>query len=351
MNIEFKTNPSPELPPASIIIPVYNGMNHIGKCLKSLLELEYPFFETIVVDDGSTDGTCMIINDFFGKMSNLFLIRSEKNQGSAYARNQGVKQARFDILVFLDADCVVDKNWLKNLVEKVMETGTCAAGRIETVNSGISRWADEEDKRWIEWKETYNIFHKRGFRWGLSGIFGIQRTLFDDIGEFDEILSRRVDGDYFIRLFKQGIKVVFVPSAVVFHHHPTSLRSYFRRGVAVAKATYLLNQKYGDPFRDTYRKRIHETQCFMVCVALLIILAFTKEYMFLSFFNPVVLFLFLLLLFFSFMSDLKLPLQVLLGKKSISGAILDFVQHLGEKLGYLISMVFRKKYWKQQQQP
>lgn len=344
MDIEYETDPSPELPPVSIIIPAHNERKYIGKCLESLSELDYPCFETIVVDDGSIDGTYVIVNDFRGKLSNLFLIRFEKNHGRGYARNQGVKRARFEILVFLDADCLADNNWLKLLVSKMMETRTCAAGRILTANSGISRWADEEGKRiGLYWMKECPRAVTRGFKTNLSGIFGIQRTLFDEIGEFDETLPYREDGDYFKRLTVRGKKVAFAPSAVVFHHHPTSLISYFRRGVAVAKATYLLNQKHGDPFRGTFRKRTHESLCLMVSVVLLIILTFAK-YFALSLIKPVVVLLLLLFLFLSFRSDLPLALKVLFGKKSVSGAVLDFVQHQGERCGFLTSIVFRKKW-------
>jgi len=291
MYVKPDSDPSPELPSVSIIIPAHNEAKHIAKCLESLQELDYPCFEIILVDDGSTDGTSVIASEFQSKFSNLFIIRSEKKHGSAYARNQGAKQARFEILAFLDADCVADRNWLKFLVSKMVETGTCASGSIKPANLGISRWGDEEIKRIsAHWMKEYPRIVARGFKPNLSGIFGIQRTMFDEIGKFDENLPRRVDGDYLIRLTARGIKIAFAPSAVVSHHYPTSLKSYYRRGVSVAKATYLLNQKYGDPFRDTFRKRVHETLYLMVSIVLLVILVIVKEYLVLPFINLFVVF-------------------------------------------------------------
>lgn len=345
MLVEAKINSSKKFPPVSIIIPAYNEQNHINKCLESILELDYPCFETIVVDDGSTDGTSAIVNDFYGILSNLILIRLKKNHGRSHARNQGTKQARYEILVFLDADCIVSRKWLKALVRKMMKTGNCAMGRIKTANSGISRWVDEESKRFNDfWQKEYHKAINRGFCKNLDGIFGIPRVLFDEIGEFDETLPYREDGDYFKRLTDQGIKVAFAPSAIVFHHHPKALRSYFTKGVNVAKATYLLNQKHGDPLRDTFKKRFHESLFSIISVLLLIIFVLTKIYFPQSQINSFIILFLLFLLFLSFRSVLLLLLKVLFGKLSVSGAVLTFVQHQGERWGYLTSFIFRKKW-------
>lgn len=93
----------------SVIVPVLNRENDIGRCIESLLALDYPSFEVIVVDNGSSDKTQEIVSNYPVKM-----VVEEK--GGAYtARNTGIGIAQGEIIAFTDSDCVVDKDWLRNL--------------------------------------------------------------------------------------------------------------------------------------------------------------------------------------------------------------------------------------------
>lgn len=93
----------------SVIVPVLNRENDIGRCIESLLALDYPSFEVIVVDNGSSDKTQDIVSNYPVKM-----VVEEK--GGAYAaRNTGIGIAQGEIIAFTDSDCVVDKDWLRNL--------------------------------------------------------------------------------------------------------------------------------------------------------------------------------------------------------------------------------------------
>ena len=96
----------------SIIVPVYNGENIIGACLKSLLAQDYPKdkYEVIAVDNNSKDKTADIIKEY-----SVHYLFESKVQGSYAARNTGVRHAKGEILAFTDADCVADKGWLKKV--------------------------------------------------------------------------------------------------------------------------------------------------------------------------------------------------------------------------------------------
>ncbi|WP_052410156.1 glycosyltransferase family 2 protein [Paenibacillus durus] len=107
----------------SVIIPAYNVETHIGNTLESLAEQTNKEFETIVVDDGSTDGTGQAVQDFIdrGKLSNCRLIRT-KNGGVSAARNRGVEEALGDYVMFLDGDDHVDPALVESFV-KAAEDG------------------------------------------------------------------------------------------------------------------------------------------------------------------------------------------------------------------------------------
>ena len=96
----------------SVIVPTYNRKDKIGDCLDSLINQDYPNFETIVVDDGSTDDTSKIVSNYPVK-----LIKNEKNLGLWEARNIGIENSKGEIIAFLDDDALAERDWLKKLVE------------------------------------------------------------------------------------------------------------------------------------------------------------------------------------------------------------------------------------------
>lgn len=99
----------------SIIIPVYNVQNYIGECLDSLLCQKLDDCEIIVVNDGSTDNSLRIIEDYAPKFNGIVRIISQENSGLSSARNKGVKYAKGEYIYFLDSD-----DYLKDFAIKVL---------------------------------------------------------------------------------------------------------------------------------------------------------------------------------------------------------------------------------------
>jgi glycosyltransferase involved in cell wall biosynthesis len=98
----------------SIIVPVYNGEDHIDNCLKNILNQDFDeTIEIIMVDDGSTDNSFNIIQNF--KITNLKLFRLIKNRGASAARNKGLDLSSGEYVYFMDVDDSIDKDALKNL--------------------------------------------------------------------------------------------------------------------------------------------------------------------------------------------------------------------------------------------
>lgn len=101
-------------PKLSIIIPVKNSSVTLGETLNSLLNQSYKNFNTIVVDDGSTDNSVEIAKKF-----RCSIIKLQKSHGAAYARNKGAENAKGDFLVFTDSDIVLFKNTLRNAIDYI----------------------------------------------------------------------------------------------------------------------------------------------------------------------------------------------------------------------------------------
>ena len=101
----------------SIIIPTYNRKNFLQKAIDSILAQTYPYFELIVVDDGSQDNTAELVENYKG---DIVYIRQE-NKGPAAARNRGVEAARYNILAFLDSDDRFAENKLEVQMRAMQE--------------------------------------------------------------------------------------------------------------------------------------------------------------------------------------------------------------------------------------
>lgn len=113
----------------SIVIPAYNSENVINKCIDSILNQTYKNFEVIVVNDGSKDKTLDILNEYKEKYNNITVI-SKENAGQAQARNDGIKVAKGDYLMFIDADDFIENDYLEIMVNKAIETDAdiCISG-------------------------------------------------------------------------------------------------------------------------------------------------------------------------------------------------------------------------------
>ena len=95
----------------SVIIPVKNAEKTIKKCLDSVLNVDYPNFDVIVVDDGSTDNTPSILRGF----GQGIRIIQARGVGPSAARNEAAKVSDAQYLAFTDSDCIVERSWLREL--------------------------------------------------------------------------------------------------------------------------------------------------------------------------------------------------------------------------------------------
>ena len=96
----------------SIIVPAYNAEETLHHCLKAIKNSSYKDFELIVVDDASTDGTFSIAIQYADKV-----IRQQHNQGQSQTRNDGIEHAKGDILLFIDADIVIENDTVLKVVD------------------------------------------------------------------------------------------------------------------------------------------------------------------------------------------------------------------------------------------
>lgn len=104
----------------SIVVPVYNVENYVLKCLESLAKQDYENIEVIVVDDGSTDKSGLICDEFASD-DGRFRVFHKKNGGLSSARNFGIKKAKGEIIAFVDSDDFVKKKFITEMAQKMVD--------------------------------------------------------------------------------------------------------------------------------------------------------------------------------------------------------------------------------------
>ena len=200
----------------SVVIPAFNAEPSLARCLSSLRNQTAPPDEIVVVDDGSTDGTAEVARSF-----GVSVVRQD-HLGPAVARNNGAGHARGDILLYTDADCEPESDWVEQMVRPFGDPGVAGVkGAYRTrQREAIARLAQcEFEERYdrlerfqtIDFVDTYSAaFRLDAFR--AAGGFD---TAFPEANNEDVELS--------YRLARAGHTLVFNRHAVVYHRHKAAL--------------------------------------------------------------------------------------------------------------------------------
>ena len=229
----------------SVVIPTFNRGESLRKTLDSVLCQSVLPVEVIVVDDGSTDDTVVVLEEYAGK-SDLIRFRSQVNAGPASARNLGVDMSRGDIICFTDDDCIADEDWLKNLVDAFgsPKVGFVGGKVFSEVNSMMERFVEESNIL------SQEKFVKNNFV--ITGNAAYRKDAFEDAGGFDKYGIYCEDLDLSIRTKLKGYEIAYAPDAVVVHDHIPSVRGLFKQQYRNAKGLASLHKKYPSEFDPTY---------------------------------------------------------------------------------------------------
>ncbi len=216
---------SVDRPLVSVIIPNWNGAHHLPDCLDSLGRQSYRHFETIVVDNGSTDASLALLARDYAWVRVMPL---SCNRGFAPACNVGMRAARGDIVVLLNNDTEVDPRWLETLVSTFArhpEAGAVASkmllfddrGRLHTAGD-FYRLDGMPGNRGV-WQRDEGQFDEEAYVFSAcGGSAAYRRALLDDVGLLDEAFFFSCeDVDLGWRAQLAGWPCVYAPQAIVYH--------------------------------------------------------------------------------------------------------------------------------------
>jgi O-antigen biosynthesis protein len=220
-----------------VIVCSFNGAGTLRDCLDGIMELDYPDYEVIVVDDGSTDGTSEIAGEY-----PVRLITTE-NRGLSSARNTGLEAASGEIVAYIDDDARPDVHWLQYLVRTFGEDEWAAVGG-PNLSPATDGWiADCVDN--APGGPIHVLLSDREAEHIPGCNMAFRRSALQEVGGFDpQFRVAGDDVDVCWRLQARGARIGFSPSAVVWHHRRRSLAAYLAQQRGYGAAEPLLARKW-----------------------------------------------------------------------------------------------------------
>ncbi len=249
----------------SVIINTFSRAERLRQALQGYEEqtLGSEAFELVIVDDGSTDATPAMLDEY-ERTSRLRILRKrQENAGPAVARNAGLDLAGGEWIVFVGDDIVPTADFL----EKHQAAHAEHDNDVEVAVAGHTRW-------WPEIKLTpflryigdygpqfaYGLVPGRGFvprTLFYTSNVSLHRDLLDRLDAYFDSIFRFAayeDVDIAYRLEKVGMKLFYEPAAIAFHNHPMSVSSFAARQLMVGRSYHFLEQKFGSLASDVSPK-------------------------------------------------------------------------------------------------
>jgi len=221
-NMKGKLRSSGSFPLISLIVPAFNEEVTIRKSLQSLIDLDYPNYEIIVINDGSTDNTLEIAREF----ENLQVkVIHQQNQGKAKALNNGIKNSKGEIVVTVDADTQLKKNSLKKLSARFSRNKQigAVAGNVKV----IPEKSIMNIIQGTEYTVGINLIRKAQSMLGCvmivpGPIAALRKKALEKAGLFSSDTFAE-DFDITMKILEQGYKVEYEDEAISYTDAPKNL--------------------------------------------------------------------------------------------------------------------------------
>ncbi len=209
----------------SIVIPVFDEVFLTRVCLLSLEQADLPDAEIIVVDNGSTDATPSLLGGWSGGGPGRIVVRSDCNLGFARGCNLGVEHASGDLLVFLNNDTFVLRDWLTALLEPFSDPSVWVTGsRLLYPNGRVQHagvvFMDEGPGHVFGGLpgDLPLVLEQREYQAVTAASMAIRREVFERFGGFDTAYHNSYeDGDLCLKVREAGGRILYVPSSVAYH--------------------------------------------------------------------------------------------------------------------------------------
>ena len=224
------TPPLRSWPPISILVPCYNEADVIDETLRVASRVDYPDFEIIAINDGSSDSTAAVLDSLARELDRLHVVHLVENRGKATALNAGYVLARNDILVCIDGDALLDPHalkWFAHAFRMANVGGVAGNPRIRNRSSLLGRLQIGEFSSIIGLiRRTQTLY---GYMFTVSGVICAFRksALLEAGGWSSRTATEDIDISWRIQLARW--RLVFEPNAMVWMLMPETLRGLWRQ--------------------------------------------------------------------------------------------------------------------------
>jgi hypothetical protein len=223
-----EVRPQSDFPSVSIIIVNYNGLVFADQCVRSVLKSNYPNFELIVVDNGSTDGSYELLCQSFGTIPNAQILRNSRNLGFAEGNNVGYRDSMGDIVVFLNVDTKVEPNWLGPLVSSMTSDDHVGGAQCKLLDMKNPSSVDSTGPFLDFLGYVYPNRSERGetrceIFYADGAAMAFKRRVLNEValdgGPFDRAYFLYYeDSDLCWRVRLRGYKIILARSSIVYHY-------------------------------------------------------------------------------------------------------------------------------------
>jgi len=319
----------------SIIVPVYNRPDEVDELLESLGSQTLKDFEVVIVEDGSQ----VPCKDVCDKYANILDLRYyfKENSGPGQSRNYGVERAKGEYVIILDSDAVAPVGFLQAVDDELKRQPSDAWGGPDAAHESFT-----DIQKAISYAMT-SFFTTGGIRGGKKQLdkfyprsfnMGVRREVYLALGGFSPLRFSKMslygeDIDFSIRIYKGGYSCRLFPEAWVWHKRRTDFKKFWRQVYNSGIARINLWRKYPEALKPVHAL----PSVFTIGVAGLIVLApFTKCW------SLALLALFALLIF------LDSSIRSKSAKVGCLSVVASFVQLIGYGVGFLESLLTKKKH-------
>lgn len=239
------------LPRVSVVVCSYNGAKTLWECLASLMKVDYPDYEVILVNDGSSDATAEIAAEF-----PEVICHHQENRGLSVARNVGAELASGEIVAYTDDDCVVDEHWLHYLVRAMLDQQVEGIGG-PNITPDFDSWVAKcvaaspgnpshvmLDDHHAEHVPGCNMAFRRSTLLGMGGFDPQYRVAGDDV-------------DVCWRLLDAGMSIGYAPGAMVWHHRRATVTAYAKQQKGYGRSEAMVRFKHPQRFGSCGRSHWH----------------------------------------------------------------------------------------------
>ncbi|HBC86274.1 MAG TPA: hypothetical protein DCZ94_04895 [Lentisphaeria bacterium] len=261
----------PAMPKISVVILSHNKIDYTRTCIHSLLSTDYPDWELVIIDNGSTDGTAEWLKEFQEEAENhnvhVQLIFNSGNIGCSTARNQGIKASTGELIAFCDNDIALrNRSWLKVMAEDLQASDIgmvgpkliypfepydiqCAGAAV--TKSGRIQFIGRGEKRN---DLLYNV--RKEVQCLISACCMTKKSILDKLGGFDEIFNpvEYEDIDLCYRIRSQGFKILYEPAVEMYHFENVTTE-----GTESLPNTYLI-VKHSLIFKERWKSMFEKEQ-------------------------------------------------------------------------------------------